>query len=129
MEVLASIVILGIAIIPMVGMFDAGLRAATTGSKYDTARALANANVEKVKALRYKDAVVAYKPTNAVPAAGTPVSCDAGIYDCEVKTTYVDDSFNSNPTYKTQMKIEVAVTWEGKPPYTVTGFRSSGGSS
>src|SRR5204863_2984077 len=49
-EVMASIVILAIAIIPMVGMLDMGLKTATSGSNYDRARALANTNLEKIKA-------------------------------------------------------------------------------
>ncbi len=36
-EVIASIIILSIAIIPMVGMFDMGLNAATSSGNYDTA--------------------------------------------------------------------------------------------
>lgn len=127
-EVTASIVILSIAIIPMVGMFDAGLRAATTGSKYDTARALANANLEKVKALPYARALVDYKPVNASPA-GTEVSCNTGAYACEVRTSYVNDSFSPDSNYKTQMEIEVTVKWDGNKSYVATGFKSSGGSA
>ncbi len=41
-EVMASIIILTLAIIPMVGMFDMGLQSATRGSNYDKSRALAN---------------------------------------------------------------------------------------
>jgi len=40
-----------IAIIPMVSMFDAGLRAAVLGGNYDQARTLANEKLEEVKAL------------------------------------------------------------------------------
>ena len=50
-EVIVSIMILAIAILPMVSMFDAGLRAADEGSNYDTARALANEKLEEIKAL------------------------------------------------------------------------------
>jgi prepilin-type N-terminal cleavage/methylation domain-containing protein len=39
-EVMASIIILAVAILPMVGMFDMGLTSATRGSNYDKARAL-----------------------------------------------------------------------------------------
>ncbi|MGH3090237.1 MAG: type IV pilus modification PilV family protein, partial [Rubrobacteraceae bacterium] len=48
-EVLAAIVILTVAIIPMVAMFDTGLRSATTSGNYDKARALANSNLEMAK--------------------------------------------------------------------------------
>src|SRR3712207_6842025 len=53
-EVMASIMILAIAIIPMVGMFDAGLNAASRGGNYDKARALANQQLEASKSLPYE---------------------------------------------------------------------------
>lgn len=37
-EVMVSIIILAIAILPMASMFDMGLNSATAGSKYDKAR-------------------------------------------------------------------------------------------
>src|SRR3712207_6084010 len=52
-EVMASIMILTVAIIPMVGMFDMGLNAATSGGQYDTARAFANKKLEQAKSLPY----------------------------------------------------------------------------
>ena len=51
-EVMVAMMILAVAIIPMVGMFDAGLRAAVAGSNYDGARALANEKLEGIRALR-----------------------------------------------------------------------------
>jgi hypothetical protein len=50
---MVSIVILAIAIIPMVGMFDMGLNAATRASNYDKARALANKQLEQAQSLPY----------------------------------------------------------------------------
>lgn len=52
-EVMVSIIILAIAIIPMVGMFDAGLRAAVVGSNYDKGRALAKKQLEIAQSLPY----------------------------------------------------------------------------
>lgn len=52
-EVMVSILILSIAIIPMVGMFDAGLRAAVVGSNYDKGRALAKKQLEITQSLPY----------------------------------------------------------------------------
>jgi prepilin-type N-terminal cleavage/methylation domain-containing protein len=52
-EVMASIIILAIAILPMAGMFDMGLRTATTGSNYDKARTLANLKLEEAKSLPF----------------------------------------------------------------------------
>ncbi len=52
-EVMVSIVIFAIAILPMVSMFDVGLRSATTSSNYDKARTLANLKLEEAKSLPF----------------------------------------------------------------------------
>jgi type II secretory pathway pseudopilin PulG len=52
-EVIVSIMILAIAIIPMVSMFDMGLNAATRGSNYDKARSLAKTQLEQAQSLSY----------------------------------------------------------------------------
>ena len=52
-EVMVSILILAIAIIPMVSMFDAGLTAAVTGSNYDKGRTLAKKQLEMAQSLPY----------------------------------------------------------------------------
>src|SRR5215217_3487271 len=94
-EVLASIIIMGIAILPMIAMFDTGLNSASRGSNYDKARMLANANIEKVQSLSYLSARTTYKPLNADPPGG-PVPCNESMlslaeqnrFDCEVTTNY-----------------------------------------
>jgi prepilin-type N-terminal cleavage/methylation domain-containing protein len=53
MEVVVSIVILAIAILPMFAMFDMGLNGATRGSNYDKGRALANKQLEQAQSLSY----------------------------------------------------------------------------
>ena len=52
-EVMVSIVILTIAILPMMAMFDTGLHSANMGSNYDKARALANKQLELAQSLSY----------------------------------------------------------------------------
>jgi prepilin-type N-terminal cleavage/methylation domain-containing protein len=52
-EVVAAIVILTIAIIPMVGVFDSSLRSTMASSNYDKARALANLKLEQAKSLPF----------------------------------------------------------------------------
>jgi prepilin-type N-terminal cleavage/methylation domain-containing protein len=122
-EVMAAIMILALAILPMAGMFDAALRAAVLGSNYDKARALANEKLEEVRALPYwepgggADSVVEKYPP-ASPATGTQ-----GIFTYTVQTKFVDAGFsnpsNSSPT--SQMRVEVEVEWQGKS-YTTAGF-------
>ena len=55
-EVLVSMVLLTIAIIPMVGMFDTGLRGVTASSNYEKVRALANLKMEEAKSLPFDSA-------------------------------------------------------------------------
>ncbi len=127
-EVMVSILIMAIAILPMMGMFDTGLQAASTGSNYDKARMLANANLEKVQALSYANARATYTPVNATPTPGDPVSCDQDIFspprgNCEVTTTYVDESYLPDASFTTQMQVVVTVEWDGSS-YTTTGLKA-----
>ena len=122
-EVLAAIMILSLAIIPMVGMFDAALRAAMVGSNYDKARSLANERLEEIRALPYErpggaaDSVVELYP----PA--TPVTGTEGVFTYTVQTEFLDAGFSdpNNSSLTSQMRVEVGVEWQGKS-YTTTGF-------
>ena len=49
-----AIVVLTIAIVPMVGMFEAAIRAANAGGKYDEARTCAVQKLEQAKSLPYE---------------------------------------------------------------------------
>ena len=139
-EVMVAIMILSIAIIPMVGMFDLGLKSVTASGNYDKARALANAKLEEAKALPYNrpggsaDSLLErYKPLNepAVPAglgAGSAVSCGQASFTCEVKTNYVSvsnlDSPVSPAARTSWIKIQVEVRWESdSKSYKTTGLK------
>jgi len=52
-EVMVSIVIFTLAILPMISMFDMGITTAGTGSNYDKARTLANMKLEQAKGLSF----------------------------------------------------------------------------
>jgi hypothetical protein len=92
-EVMASIVILTIAIIPMVGMFDMGLNAATKGSNYDKARSLANKQLERAKNLSYAEA------RDNFPTAGTAPEGVGGVCQAEISDQPDPDPEYSNFTY------------------------------
>jgi Prokaryotic N-terminal methylation motif len=126
-EVMVAIMILTIAIIPMVGMFDAALRAAVASSNYDEARSLANEKLEGIRALPYErpggaaDSVVELYPP-ASPVVGTE-----DVFSYTVLTKFVDTDL-SNPgdsPGKAQMRVEVEVEWEGNS-YTTTGYVAGG---
>ncbi len=133
-EVMASMVILTLAIIPMVGMFDMGLNAATAGSNYDEARAFANERLERVKALPYSDARDNFPVASSTPS---PTATPAGSYTSPTITipasvglpvgaTYtvvkqyvrVDSSttpatLQSASTDSKMMRVTVTVNWSG----------------
>jgi prepilin-type N-terminal cleavage/methylation domain-containing protein len=122
-EVLVAIAILSLAILPIVGMFDAALRAATLGGNYDKARALANEKLEEIRALPYSNAGGAPDSVTEKYPPATPSSGKRGIFTYTVQTRFVDASF-SNPNDSpptSQMRVEVEVEWQGKS-YTTTGF-------
>ncbi len=132
-EVMVAILILAIAIIPMVGMFDAGLRAAVTGSNYDRARAIAGEELEEIKALPFRidnpagvvdSAVEFFRPVNN---GGVVKDCSAPIdaaFTCKVRTAYLNPStLAEDGSVRTMMSVQVTVTWSGGD-YTTTGLIS-----
>ncbi len=145
MEVIVSILILTAAIIPMVGMFDMGLKTATTSGNYDKARAYANERLENAKSLSYANA-----ESNSFPGGVTPTSCGSGCSRYDVPSasmpasaglpngsTYrIDKQYLTQPTVAPKvssedfsnsgvatdlMKVTVTVKWDG------TGECNSGG--
>jgi len=84
-EVMVSIIILAIAILPMAAMFDMGLSSATTSGNYDKARALANLKLEQAKSLPFDsddNTIQDLKddfPFEAL-ASETPTAYDDGVF-------------------------------------------------
>jgi prepilin-type N-terminal cleavage/methylation domain-containing protein len=78
-EVMVSIVLLAIAILPMAGMFDMGLNSVTKASNYDKARTLANLKLEEAKSLPFDstDAAVRDLQDNFPELAGTTTNYGA----------------------------------------------------
>lgn len=70
-EVMVSILILAIAIIPMVGMFDMGLKSATRGGNYDKARTLANLKLEQAKSMYFVKVKEDFPETPTPPTPAT----------------------------------------------------------
>jgi prepilin-type N-terminal cleavage/methylation domain-containing protein len=66
-EVMASIMILAIAIIPIVGMFDAGLKTTGASGDYDRARTLANLVLEQAKSLPYEEVRDGFPAASSTP--------------------------------------------------------------
>jgi prepilin-type N-terminal cleavage/methylation domain-containing protein len=142
-EVLASIMILAIAIIPMVGMFDTALRSASLGANYDTARTLANKQLERAKGLPY-DTVENNFPFNTPTAAmtggtytsPTPITSVAVPHEVPQGFRYtVTKQYKAVPasgntvnlanstTDQGIIEVKVTVSW-GDNSYTATGVKA-----
>lgn len=131
-EVMAAIMILAIAILPMASMFDAGLEAATSGSNYDKARALANERLEEVRALPYNRAGTPADSAVEIYRPGSPISGAEGTFNYTVTTTYWFESAGNvqaapnNSIMRPMMQITVTITWGPGKSYTTTGFTATG---
>jgi Tfp pilus assembly protein PilV len=124
-EVTVAMVVLTLAIVPMVGMLEAGFRAATSSGEYDAARALAGSELEEARALPYSrpggaaDSVVErYAPP------GLSGTTEDG-FTVSVQTSFVSGELSETVGSPTgQMRIEVLVEWEGDRSYSTTGYVS-----
>jgi Tfp pilus assembly protein PilV len=123
---MVSIMLLTIAIIPMVGMFDAGLNAASTSGNYDRARMLANQQLERAKSLRYEDVRSNFPVSGSTPdptytspnqTAGVP----SGLTSYTLTKRFVDRQFADSSTDQGLMRVTVTVTWGEGKSYSTTG--------
>lgn len=118
-------VVLALALIPMVGMLEAGLRAATASGEYDAARALAGAELEEARALPYNRPGAAADSVVEVYAPPGPPDATQDDLTLSVRTAFVDEEFSDARDSPTgQMRVEVLVGWEGDRSYSTTGFIS-----
>ena len=132
---MVSIMLLTIAIVPMVAMFDVGLRSATTSSNYDKARAFVNERLELVKTLPYASARDSFPVSPSTPVTTGP---DQGIYSSPspvpvptsaglptgstytVRKQYVrvpagaSSSLAPSGTDSRMMRVTVTVSYDGK---------------
>jgi hypothetical protein len=113
-EVLAAIVVLTVAILPMVGMFDAALRATGASGDYDAARACANRELEKARGLPY-----------AAVSAGLPDgSCGPPGFGYAIDEEFVDARLDDVGTDEGLIRLTVTVTWGDGNSYDVSGVLS-----
>ena len=116
-EVLASMIILTLAIVPMVGIFDTGLKSATVSSNYDKARALANLKMEQAKSLSFDSAKNSFPVSPSAPDATTgyyEYTCN-NLSDCE--TPAISDSFPEDFGYTVEKQVM------RQPTSTLTDFK------
>ena len=126
-EVLVSIMILTMAIVPMVAMFDVGLESATLGGNYDRARAFASGKLEEAKSLPYEQLKARY-PVSASPSsllaagselpAGSTYTVDTDYLRVSGEEFVVDNSRDRG-----LIRVTVTVRWP-QGSYTTMGLKA-----
>ena len=118
-------VVLTLALVPMVGMLEAGLRAATASGEYDAARSLAGAELEKARALPYNEpGAAADSVVEKYAPPGPPDVTEDGL-TLSIRTAFVDGELSDAADSPTgQMRVEVLVGWGDDRSYATTGFVS-----
>lgn len=113
-EVLAAIVVLTVAILPMVGMFDVALRTTGASGDYDAARVCANEKLEEAKALPY-ETVKAGLPDGVCEGSGFGYAFDEEFVDARLRSAATDEGL---------IRLTVTVNWGENGSYDVTGVAS-----
>ena len=150
-EVMASIVIMTLAILPMMAMFDTGLNSATSGSNYDKSRTLANLKLEQAKNMSFDT----FRDEFPVPEPdGTPHTYDDGPgtylsdwetdagepywdnnfanFEYRIEKQYMaqpstepasaSEDFGTSSTATNLIRITVTVRWPNNNEYTTYGL-------
>ena len=113
-EVMAAIVILTTAIIPMVGMFDAALQAVSTSGDYGVARACAGQKLEQLRSLPY-ETVSAGLPDGTCEPSGFRYAFHEELVNPELQGIQEDQGLT---------RVTVTVSWDGGDSYATTGVVS-----
>jgi prepilin-type N-terminal cleavage/methylation domain-containing protein len=145
-EVLASILILSIAILPMVGMFDMGLNNATKGSNYDKSRALANLKLEEAKSISYANLESSFPVSPSTPNSASgyydsgfiPAGADFTNFQYRIQKQYMkaptassthfercDETPNTCSLGTDLIRVTVTVRWADGNEYTTYGLVSA----
>src|SRR5215217_4780978 len=131
-EVMASIILLTLAILPMAGMFDMGLNSATSGSNYDKSRALANLKMEEAKSLPFADVESNFPEAgNTTPFDSAPLTeADYPNFKYKVEKQYMQKPTEEIPGWVEEpggtptnlIKIKVTVQWADGKEYSTFGL-------
>ncbi len=112
-EVMVAIVVLTIAIVPMVGMFDAAIQAANVSGEYDEARTCAVGKLEQAKSLPYE----------TVEAGLQDGVCEPSGFGYTVATRFIGADLGEASGDEGLMMVTVTVD-SGGSSYNVSGIVS-----
>ena len=113
-EVMVAMVVLTVAVVPMVGMFDAAIGAADASADYDKARTCAVQKLEHLKSLPYE----------AVEGGLQGGLCDSSGFGYTVATESIDTDLGDGSGEEGLTMVTVTVDWDGEDSYVVSGVVS-----
>jgi prepilin-type N-terminal cleavage/methylation domain-containing protein len=113
-EVMVAMVVLTVAVVPMVGMFDAAIGAADASADYDKARTCAVQELEHLKSLPYE----------AVEGGLQGGVCDSSGFRYTIATESIDTDLGDGSGEEGLTMVTVTVDWDGEDSYVVSGVVS-----
>jgi prepilin-type N-terminal cleavage/methylation domain-containing protein len=113
-EVMVAIIVLTVAVVPMVGMFDAAIRAADASADYDRARTCAIEKLEHLKSLPYE----------AIQGGLQGGVCNPSGYEYTIATESIGTDLRDGSGGEGLTRVTVTVDWDGENSYAVSGVVS-----
>jgi hypothetical protein len=111
---MVAMVVLTVAVVPMVGMFDAAIGAADASADYDKARTCAVQKLEHLKSLPYE----------AVEGGLQGGVCDSSGFGYTIATEPIDTDLGDGSGEEGLTMVTVTVHWDGEDSYVVSGVVS-----
>ena len=112
-EVMVAMVVLTVAVVPMVGMFDAAIGAADASADYDKARTCAVQKLEHLKSLPYE----------AVQGGLQGGVCNPSGFGYTIATRSIGTDLGDGSGEGLTM-VTFTVDWDGEDSYVVSGIVS-----
>jgi hypothetical protein len=111
---MVAMVVLTVAVVPMVGMFDAAIGAADTSADYDKARTCAVQKLEHLKSLPYE----------AVEGGLQGGVCNPSGFGYTIATQSIGTDLGDGSGEEGLTMITVTVDWDGENSYVISGVVS-----
>ena len=113
-EVMVAMVVLTVAVVPMVGMFEAAIRAANASGDYDEARTCAVQKLEQVKSLPYE----------SVEGGQQGGVCKPSGFGYTIDTQSIGTDLGDGSGGEGLTMFTVTVDWDGGNSYVISGVVS-----
>jgi prepilin-type N-terminal cleavage/methylation domain-containing protein len=113
-EVMVAMVVITVAVVPMVGMFDAAIGAADASADYDKARTCAVQRLEQLKSLPYE-------AVEGGPQGGV---CTPSGFGYTIAAQSIGTDLGDGSGEEGLMMVTVTVDWDGDNSYGVSGVVS-----